>query len=892
MDQQLARPWLQRANYPLDWMGTGTRAFAPFAFEKLERPIIDLFMEHVRATPGKIAIDDGAQALSFAQTAQMVRALAARIAETTKPGEAVGAAVPACADFPITMLACLAAGRIFVALDLHYPKAWLSEVMTGAGLAAVVGRFAGDAASLVPEGVARIDLDTLPDDAPDFAFTPAGPDDPAYVIFTSGSTGTPKGIVNSQRAMLRRVEQHVNAGHLHADDRFMPLSSGCTIAGLRERLSALTLGATLYEIDVQKAGARKILERLEDCAITVIYAVPALLRTLMALGVGPSHMHVVRVGGEAVLWSDIDQLQAWLPKDCLIQLGYSCSEAPILQWFVPKDFPREGTRIPIGYALEANELAVLDDEGVAVAPGEVGELVVKSPYVALGHWRNGALDRSPFPAAKDDPNSRILRTRDLVRLRADGFFDLIGRKDRMVKIRGIRIEPGEVEAVLRKQDGVADVAVLPRRLGKTVTLIGYVVAKDGAAETLPAALKSALKPVLPAHMQPQRLYKIDEIPRLPSGKLDMKALEIVDRGHQTDEAEGAADAPSTDETARGVEATVAAIWKRLLDLPQIDRDADFFDLGGDSLMTLNMMFALEEELGAQLPVTLIFEAPTIASLAAAIEDGSVQAANPLVLMKPGEGAPLFIVHGVGGNVMELFALGRRIEHAGPVYAVQARGLDGRGEPSRCIAAMAADYLGVIREAFPQGSYHLAGYSSGGLVAYEMAQRLAAEGMPAASLTLLDTQTNSRQWPLAVWLEVLVRRARHHGEALRSLTWRARLAYAAGAAKGFKRLIFWRLGLERAAPQRESSVSVPATLQKVYEATLEAVAAYRPARYGYPVALIASADGHPRMADARRIWPRHVSALAVHTAPGTHFSMIAGENAAVTAKLISEALKIS
>ena len=157
--------------------------------------------------------------------------------------------------------------------------------------------------------------------------------------------------------------------------------------------------------------------------------------------------------------------------------------------------------------------------------------------------------------------------------------------------------------------------------------------------------------------------------------------------------------------------------------------------------------------------------------------------------------------------------------------------------------------------------------------------------------MLDTQTNARQWPLAVWLEVLVRRTRHHGEALKRLSWRDRLAYAAGVAKGLKRQVFWRLGLDRSAGPLESRVPVPAVLQKVYEATLQAIAAYRPVRYAHAVTLIAAEAGDPMMANPRRIWPRHVGALTVRTAPGTHFSMIAGENAVITARLISQALKI-
>lgn len=891
MDQRLTQPWLAQAHYPLDWNGPGERAFPAFGAEWVSRPIIDLFMAQVRLHADRLALDDGVRRLTYAETLERVTRLGAAIEAATKPGDLVGILVPASVDFPIGLLACFATGRVCVPLDLHYPKAWFADVLARAGIAAVVADFTGEADALTPPGIKRIDINALPA-ASACEFTPAGPDDPAIVIFTSGSTGKPKGIVNSQRAMVRRVEQHVNAGHLGPEDHFMPLSSGCTIAGLRERLTSLLIGATLYPIDVQRAGARQIFRRLEETGTTVIYVVPALLRTLIALEAkGPSRLRVVRVGGDAVLWSDVSLFRSWLPKGCPIQLGYSSTEAPIFQWFVVDNFPRDGLRIPIGYPLVDGEVAIVGEDGEPVAAGEVGELIVRSPYVALGHWKDGRCDPSPFPKAPNDPSCRILRTGDLVKLRSDGLLDLIGRKDRQVKIRGIRVEPGEVEGVLRTQPGVAEAAVFPRRIGNQVSLIGYVMPRDDAPADLAAILKQALKPVLPSHMQPQRIYCIEEIPRLPSAKLDMKGLEILDRAHQADEAEERREdaAHTAEEPAGAVEATVSAIWKRLLGCEHIDRDADFFDLGGDSLMTLNLMFALEDELGVDLPVTMIFEAPTIASLSAAIESQAAPGGSLLVKMKDGTGAPLFIVHGVGGNVMELFGFGRALDVPGPVYAIQAKGLDGLSEPNTSIAAMANDYLVAIREAFPQGSFHLAGYSSGGLVAFEMARRLADAGEALLSLTLLDTQTNARQWPWAVWLDVMGRRLRHHRAAMRGLGLRDRIAYLLGLNRGLRRRLAWRFGLDSTARPPAASARVPVALQKVYAGMLGAIAAYRPAAYDRPMTLIVAEKSHPMMADPAKIWPLYARALTLRRVLGDHFSMIQGDNAAVLAKTLSEVL---
>lgn len=871
--------WLGTSARPLDWNGPLEREFTPFEARDLDTPIFTLFERAARRFPDNLAAADCETRLTYAEMVGRVRALAAHIMAATAPGELVGILLPTSAEFPLAMLACLAAGRPFVPLDLHYPRAWLVDVMDDACMSAIIGRFGdGDAARLVPPAVKKIELGKIPNDAV-FEPMPLGPDDPAIVIYTSGSTGRPKGIVNSQRNLLRRVQQYVNAAHINASDRFMPFSSACTIAGLRERFSALTTGASLHLFDMQRASVRQILENLSDAGTTIVYAVPALLRSLMQLGEGgaPASLRVVRVGGDAVLWSDVEALRKWLPETCLIELGYSSTEAPIMQWFVPRGFPAEGARVPIGYALEGNTLAILDEDG---RPAEEGELVVRSPYVALGRWIDGRCVADRFEPDPEDASCRLLHTGDLVRLREDGLIDMIGRKDRQVKIRGFRVEPGEIEAVLRRRADVLDAAVLPRKTGTNTILAAYVVARgeDCGEQSLRAYMKEALPP----HLQPQRLYLCDSIPRLPSAKLDMKVLAARDAGMRAREDE-LADEPEQ-AGASLIEDTVAAVWRDLLKRTAIDRNADFFDLGGDSLLTLELMLRLEEMLGVELPVTMIYDRPTIATLARAIETHAAPEFSPLVpIKKSGEGAPLFIVHGVGGNVMELFAFGRRL--ACPVYGLQAKGLDGRAEPNHSIAGMAEYYLAAIRSISPHGPYRLSGYSSGGLIALELAQRLRAQGEEVALLALLDTQTHASQWPLNIWLAKLAERMHHHLAALARVSRNDMLEYSVKALGGFYRLIARRNG-KLAAP---ASHGIPTALQSVYDATLSAVAAYRPAFYEGPIALFRSQLGDPAMADPARIWKNRARSLHIYNVPGDHRTMIRGSNSEALAEILNACL---
>ena len=329
-------------------------------------------------------------------------------------------------------------------------------------------------------------------------------------------------------------------------------------------------------------------------------------------------------------------------------------------------------------------------------------------------------------------------------------------------------------------------------------MIAYAVTRSEAAPAI-QGLKTYLRDTLPAALQPHRIYFLPALPRLPSAKLDMKALQAIDADHCREGEPPHVETEAVRSDDREVETTVAAIWRRVLKRETIARDLNFFDIGGDSLAVITLMFEIEQALGVELPVTMIYQAPSIASLSKAIKEHSEAQFSPIVLMKDGDGAPpFFIVHGVGGNVMELFGVGRRIAYPGKVYAVQAVGLDGKSEPHRRIGDLAEDYLAAIRSVQPAGPYKLGGYSYGGLVALEMAQRLKTSGETVGLLALLDTTTNPRQWPLRLWVGHLLERSEVHRKSLRGLSMPEKSVYLRKTFASFIRTMNWAY---RARPKR-------------------------------------------------------------------------------------------
>ena len=844
-----------------------------------------------RRHPNRIAITDSDTCLSFAELWDGLSGLAETIAAETKPGDLIGIVLPTCSMFPLAILACLAAGRAFVALDPRYPAKWLGPVLENARPALIIGREDVLRAVHVGAPAARfIRLTGLPQAAPK-GWRPAelNVDQPACVVFTSGSTGRPKGIVNSQRNLLQRVAQSINAAHVNAEDRFLTLASLSTIVGVRDMITALLAGASVHLLDPQCAGAREILNFIRAESITILFSFPALLRSLIAYGgEQPGHtLRLVRIGGDTTLWSDIELLHAWLGPETTIQLIYAATEAPMMQWFVDDSCRADDSRIPIGYPLPGNRLALMDELGRTTPMGEVGELVVASPYVALGLWVDGRYAAGTAASTienKGAPAHRLFRTGDLVRQRPDGLLERIGRKDRQVKIRGARVELDGVEAVLRQHPRVRDVAALVRPAIKTngadgeVNLVAYVSLHDGA----PAGMLDDLKELMrsaPPFMRPGRIYLAHQIPRLPSSKPDLRALTALDEvNFHNERANVTAAAKARPADGNCIGQKVARVWQEVLQMPVGGPEDDFFDVGGDSLKAIQFVFDLERALGRELSLTLITEAPKFAKLCEALQKDRTTLYVPLVTLKPGDGSPpVFIIHGLGGNVAGLVPMTRRITYPGEVIGIQARGLAGKDLPLATVEAMAVEYLREVKTRQPDGPYNLCGYSFGGLVAFEMARRLRESGDEVALVGLFDTMMSPLRWPLRSWLSVV------RGRVVR---------FAAGViAKPIHTwpAAVWKTGYRACAKLRGFLKSAPTRVLKVKASALIASARYRPGFYPGNLTLFTPAEREFGLPSVQMIWRKHAGALSTIETAGDHWTMFSPPNAESAAASLTHCL---
>jgi thioesterase domain-containing protein/acyl carrier protein len=359
-------------------------------------------------------------------------------------------------------------------------------------------------------------------------------------------------------------------------------------------------------------------------------------------------------------------------------------------------------------------------------------------------------------------------------------------------------------------------------------------------------------------MRPGRLYLVDKIPRLPSSKLDLRALMAGDEVNVQNERANAVEAVEADPSDGDcVARTVAQVWQKVLQTPVSGPEDDFFEVGGDSLKAITFMIDLEQALGLELSLTLITEAPKFGRLCEALREHRATRYVPLVPLKPGNGLPpVFIIPGLGGNVSGFFPMTRRMTYPGAVIGIQARGLDGQEPPHATVEAMAAEYLRAVKARQADGPYYLCGYSFGGLVAFEMARRLRESGDEVALVGLFDTMMSPLKRPLRSWLSIMRKMGRRAGEKRR----------------GFLKF-------------------APASVLKVAACALIASARYRPGFYPGELTLFTPAGREPGLPSLQTIWRKHARALSIVETAGAHATMFSATNAESAAASLTRCLPV-
>ena len=592
--------------------------FVVFPPEDVERSIPERFEEQVRRHPGRIAIKSGGRALTYDALNRAANRLAHAILRRRGMGsEPVALILEHGPAMVAGLLGALKAGKFYVPLDPSYPLARIRYMLedSEAGLVLTSRPLRTLAEQLATGGHTLVDLedpgDNLSDENPRLAI----PGDTfSYILYTSGSTGQPKGVVENHRNVLHFTMVRTNSCRVSADDRLSLLQSFSFSGSATPLFGALLNGAALHPHDVKATGPMDLARWLIEEEITVCFSVVSTFRQLVSTLTGGEafpKLRLIRIGGEPVYARDVELYKRHFSPDCILLNSLGSSEMKnFSEFFIDKDTEIAGEHVPVGYPVADTQILILDEAGQPVAPGDIGEIVVKTRYIAPAYWRRPRETRATFLPDPDGGDERLYRTGDLGRLLPDGNLVHLGRRDAQVKVRGQRVELAEVETALLDAPGVKDAAVGARKdQSGTSRLVAWVVPAGPPPSV--AELRRHLLARLPEYMVPAAFVWLQALPLNPSGKVDRGGLPDPERSRP--EMETAYVAPRIP-----VERQLAAIWAEVLQLDRVGVHDDFLELGGDSLRATQILARVRAVFGAHVSLREMFTAATVAEQAAAL----------------------------------------------------------------------------------------------------------------------------------------------------------------------------------------------------------------------------------------------------------------------------------
>ncbi|HEX4499520.1 MAG TPA: amino acid adenylation domain-containing protein [Thermoanaerobaculia bacterium] len=710
------------------------------------------FVEIAGRLPEQPAVEQGGRAWTYRELAASSATLAGLLrSRGLAPGEVAAVAGPRSFGLIAAAFGVTRAGGVLLLLDPRLPAERRELMLRQSGARWLIR--VGGADQPVPDrpiGLLDIEpLDIEPDtglplgmagEGPPAALAEPLPDDPVYVFFTSGTTGLPKGVLGRHKGLSHFLAWQRRTFAVGPGDRSAQLTGLSFDVVLRDLFTPLTAGATVClpgpDDEAASPGTPAWLRRER---ITLLHTVPSLARVWLAASpaVVLDALRCVFFAGEPLTSDLVAAWDAAFGRPAEVINLYGPTETTLAKcWYRVPAEPRSGIQ-PVGSPLPETQALVLSEEGRPCGLGEPGEIVLRTPFRTLGYLDPGAEEarrflRNPF---RDDPSDLLYRTGDRGRYGFDGLLEILGRLDDQVKIRGLRVEPAEVDRALREHPGIREAAVVAREepAGEKRLVAYWVPAGPGgpAVEELVAFLRGRL----PAAMVPSAFVELAALPLTVNGKLDRTALPAP-------AGERPALAGRYVMARDAIELDLIGIWEEILGVRPVGVEDDFFNLGGHSLLVLPLLTRVEKRLGGALSVAELLAEPTVAALAQRLRrkpgDGMVR--TPLLPLQPrGALPPLFCVHPLGGSALCYQPLASHLGQDQPLYGLDALHLVGQERLYGSLEEMATVYLEALRTVQPRPPYLLAGWSFGGVIAFEIARQLAERGEEVGLLALFDTR---------------------------------------------------------------------------------------------------------------------------------------------------------
>ena len=595
--------------------------YVSFPMEAIEQSLGMRFEEQVKRYPTQTAVKTLTHEWTYAELERRANGIARRILRIC-PDEECRVALLLEHDAPMVaaILGCLKAGKTYVPLPPSHPRGRLANLLLDSQARAIVTESSSKifAEDLAAGETALINLDDPGDELdttrPDVAVSP---NSLAYLLYTSGSSGEPKAVTQIHRNLLHHIRNYTNSLHICPEDRLLLVASYGFDAAVMDIFGALLNGATLFPFDIRGHDFTELSEWMLEQEITIYHSTPTVFRHFTASlpegRVFPS-LRLVVMGGERVVPRDVEICRRHTRPNCIFVNGFGQSEYSFsLQYFANAD--TVGDSLPVGYPLDQTEVLLLNSED---RPGQIfGEIAIRSPYLTQGYWRRPDLTDAVFQPDREKPGQRIYRTGDMGRLLPNGMIEFLGRRDFQVKVRGHRVELGEIEAVLGRHARVVG-NVVPAREdeGDEPKLVAYIVPKG--SDLLPD-WRAYLQSELPDYMLPSAFVVLKEMPLTPNGKIDRKMLPAP-------EFERSAQDNVSPRTP--FERDLADIWMDLLEIQNVGIHDDFFERGGHSLVATRLISQIRDRFDVEVPIRAIFEKRTIERLALYIAELQANAAAP------------------------------------------------------------------------------------------------------------------------------------------------------------------------------------------------------------------------------------------------------------------------